>query len=279
METQLINKIKVKPIVNNITEEICDVKGKDLFQNNLCNIFICSRKRSGKSSLIGNILKKMADKRTTIIIFSSTNNIDPCWINIKEELQKKGINVLSYTHFIDDEGNNLLNDFLKELETEEEPEPEISNSSNNNLKTPDGICLKFEPEKEPEKVKKPYVPKKSVPKYIIVGDDLSGDLRHNSWIKNLKSNRHRNIMNILSSQYFLDLNTGAISNLDYMILFKGQDEEKLEKIHRRLDLGIPFEDFKKCYNYAVAEPYSFLYIDVRNDEYRKNFNEKIILKK
>jgi len=272
MNTEIINKVKIKPIVNNITEEITDVKGKELFQNNLCNIFICARKRSGKSSLIGNILKKMADKRTTIIIFSSTANIDPCWINIKDVLEKKGIPVISYTHFIDDEtGNNLLNDFLKELETEEkEEEPEEKKP---NIMTGDGVYLKFGGEAEKEKVKKPYVPKKSVPKYILCFDDLSSDLRHISVIKNLKSNRHRGIMNILSSQYFLDLNTGAMSNLDYMIIFKGQDEDKLEKIHKRLDLGIDYETFKRYYEYAVKTPYSFLYIDIRNDQYRKNFNE------
>ena len=80
-------------------------------------------------------------------------------------------------------------------------------------------------------------------------------------------------MNILSSQYFLDLNTGAMSNLDYMIIFKGQDEDKLEKIHKRLDLGIDYDTFKRYYDFAVSTPYSFLYIDIRNDEYRKNFNE------
>lgn len=272
MNTEIINKVKIKPLVNNITEEITDVRGKALFKNNLSNIFICARKRSGKSSLIGNILKKMADKRTTVIIFSSTANIDPCWINIKDMLEKKNIPVISYTHFIDDEtGNNLLNDFLKDLETEEkEEEPEEKKP---NIMTGDGTYLKFEPEKEKEKVRKPYVPKKSVPKYIMCFDDLSSDLRHISVIKNLKSNRHRGIMNILSSQYFLDLNTGAMSNLDYMIVFKGQDEDKLEKIHKRLDLGIDFDTFKRYYEYAVKDPYCFLYIDIRNDEYRKNFNE------
>jgi len=274
MNTEIINKVKIKPIVNNITEEITDVKGKELFQNNLCNIFICARKRSGKSSLIGNILKKMADKRTTIIIFSSTANIDPCWINIKDMLEKKNIPVISYTHFIDDEtGQNLLNDFLKDLETDEKEE-EIEDN-NPNIMTGDGTFLRFEPEKEKSKPKKPYVPKKSVPKYILCFDDLSSDLRHISVIKNLKSNRHRKIMNILSSQYFLDLNTGAMSNLDYMIVFKGQDEEKLEKIHKRLDLGIDYDTFKRYYEYAVKDPYCFLYIDIRNDEYRKNFNERL----
>jgi len=265
MNTEIINKVKIKPIVNNITEEITDVKGKELFPNNLANIFIMARKRSGKSSLIGNILKKMADKRSTIIIFSSTANIDPCWINIKEMLEKKGIPVISYTHFIDDEtGQNLLNDFLKECEVEDniEEEEEVSK----NVMTGDGVYLKFEPEKEKEKVKKPYVPKKSVPKYILCFDDLSSDLRHISVIKNLKSNRHRKIMNLLSSQYFHDLNTGAMSNLDYMVVFKGLDEDKLEKIHKRLDLGIDYNTFKKYYEYAVSTPYSFLWIDIRNEE-------------
>lgn len=276
MNTEIINKVKIKPIVNNITEEITDVKGKELFPNNLSNIFICARKRSGKSSLIGNILKKMADKRTTIIIFSSTANIDPCWINIKEMLETKGIPVISYTHFIDDEtGANLLNDFLKECEVEEKIEEEDKNNLGKNVITDDGTFLKFEPEKDEEKIKKPYVPKKSVPKYILCFDDLSSDLRHISVIKNLKSNRHRHIMNLLSSQYFHDLNTGAMSNLDYMVVFKGQDEDKLEKIHKRLDLGIDFETFKKYYEYAVKDPYCFLWIDIRNDEYRKNFNERL----
>jgi hypothetical protein len=273
MNTEIINKVKIKPIVNNITEEITDVKGKELFANNLANIFIMARKRSGKSSLIGNILKKMADKRTTIIIFSSTANIDPCWINIKDMLEKKGIPVISYTHFIDDEtGANLLNDFLKECEVEEKIEEE---EQSKNVITEDGTFLKFESDKEKENVKKPYVPKKSVPKYILCFDDLSSDLRHISVIKNLKSNRHRGIMNLLSSQYFHDLNTGAMSNLDYMIVFKGQDEDKLEKIHKRLDLGIDFETFKRYYEYAVKDPYCFLWIDIRNDEYRKNFNERL----
>lgn len=276
--SSIINKVKIKPIVNNITEDITDVKGKELFPNNLSNIFICARKRSGKSSLIGNILRKMADKRTTVVIFSSTNNIDPCWINIKDMLEKKGIAVISYTHFIDDEtGQNLLNDFLKELETDEkEDEKEIkSNLASPNVITGDGTYLRFEGEKEQEKVRKPYVPKKSVPKFILCFDDLSSDLRHISVIKNLKSNRHRGIMNILSSQYFLDLNTGAMSNLDYMVIFKGQDEDKLEKIHKRLDLGIDFNTFKRYYEYAVKNPYCFLWIDIRNDEYRKNFNEQL----
>lgn len=274
---QIINKVKVKPIVNNITEDITDVKGKELFKNNLSNIFICSRKRSGKSCLIGNILSKMADKRTTIIIFSSTINIDPCYISIREMLEKKGIPVLSYTHFIDDDGHNILDDFLKELEHEEEVEEEAP-KLDGNVMTGDGMLLRFEADREEEKKpdKKPYVPKKSVPKYILVFDDLSSDLRHSSIIKNLKSNRHRNIMNIISSQYFLDLNTGAMSNLDYLIIFKGQDEDKLEKIHKRLDLGISLDTFKNYYEYAVKEPYNFIYIDIRNDEYRRNFNEKLI---
>lgn len=273
-----INKVKVKPLVNNITEDICEVKGKELFKNNLSNIYIMARKRSGKSSLIGTILRKMTDKRCNVIIFSSTNKIDPCWIAIKKDLEKRGITTLTYTHFIDDNKNNILEQFLKDLEGDSDNESE--EVDNGNKICGDGTFLKFVPfEKEIKKEKPSYKPKKSVPDYIICYDDLSSDLRHSIISSCLKSNRHKKIMNIISSQYLNDLNRPALRNLDYMIMFKGQDDEKLELIHRSLDLGISLEDFEKLYHYAVEEPYSFLYIDIRNDEYRKNFNEKIMIKK
>ena len=276
ISTEKINKVKVKPLVNNITEDICEVKGKQLFKNNLSNIYIMARKRSGKSSLIGTILKKMTDKRCSVIIFSSTIKIDPCWIAIKKDLEKRGITTLTYTHFIDDNKNNILEQFLKDLEGDsEDEEPTTENKI-----CGDGTRLKFVPyEKEIKKEDKPRKPKTSVPDYIICYDDLSSDLRHSIISSCLKSNRHKKIMNIISSQYLNDLNRPALRNLDYMIMFKGQDDEKLELIHRSLDLGISLEDFEKLYHYSVGEPYSFLYIDIRNDEYRKNFNEKILVKK
>jgi len=277
IRTEKINKVKVKPIVNNITEDITDVKGKELFKNNLSNIYIMARKRSGKSSLIGTILKKMADKRCNVIIFSSTVKIDPCWVAIKKDLEKRGITTLTYTHFIDENKNNILEQFLKDMEGDSEDEKE--DESENKI-CGDGTRLKFVPyEKEIKKEDKPKKPKTSVPEYIICYDDLSSDLRANIISSCLKSNRHKKIMNIISSQYLNDLNRPALRNLDYMIMFKGQDNEKLELIHRSLDLGISYEDFKKLYDYAVEEPYSFLYIDIRDDQYRKNFNEKLIINK
>jgi hypothetical protein len=277
ISTEKINKVKVKPLVNNITEDITEVKGKQLFKNNLSNIYIMARKRSGKSSLIGTILKKMADKRCNVIIFSSTIKIDPCWVAIKKDLEKRGITTLTYTHFIDDNKNNILEQFLKDLEGDSEDE-EVEDEGNRICG--DGTFLKFVPfEKEIKKEDKPRKPKTSVPDYIICYDDLSSDLRHSIVSSCLKSNRHKKIMNIISSQYLNDLNRPALRNLDYMVMFKGQDDEKLELIHRSLDLGISLEDFMQLYHYAVETPYSFLYIDIRNDEYRKNFNEKIMVKK
>jgi hypothetical protein len=285
IRTEKINKVKVKPIVNNITEDITDVKGKELFKNNLSNIYIMARKRSGKSSLIGTILKKMADKRCNVIIFSSTVKIDPCWVEIKKDLEKRGITTLTYTHFIDENKVNILEQFLKDMEGDSEDE-KVEDEGNRICG--DGTFLKFVPfEKEIKDGNrltgaepcKPRKPKTSVPDYIICYDDLSSDLRHSIISSCLKSNRHKKIMNIISSQYLNDLNRPALRNLDYMIMFKGQDDEKLELIHRSLDLGISLEDFEKLYHYAVETPYSFLYIDIRNDEYRKNFNEKIMVKK
>ena len=73
-----INKEKVKPIkLNNLDNDKRDWKGVNLFNNNLCNVFLCAKKRSGKTSTIFKILKACSDKNTNIIVFSSTVDKDP----------------------------------------------------------------------------------------------------------------------------------------------------------------------------------------------------------
>ena len=62
----------------------------------------------------------------------------------------------------------------------------------------------------------------------------------------------------------------------YFLCFRSFSVDKLEDIHRHLDLSIDFPEFSRIYQYATAAPYSFLYVDVRKDQFRKNFNEEII---
>ena len=44
-----------------------------------------------------------------------------------------------------------------------------------------------------------------------------------------------------------------------------------------LDLSIGFDTFEQLYNDATAKPFNFLYVDSRDNTYRKNFNERYLL--
>lgn len=91
----------------------------------------------------------------------------------------------------------------------------------------------------------------------------------------LKVHRHLKASVICSSQWLNDLQPMSILQLDYFICFKSFSLAKLQSIHRSLDLGIEFDDFWKVYQYCVAEPYSFMYLNTRSEEIRRNFNQRI----
>jgi hypothetical protein len=65
--------------------------------------------------------------------------------------------------------------------------------------------------------------------------------------------------------------------LDYLLLFKGMSEVKLEKVITDTDLTIDLPTLDKIYHHATLEPYNFLYIDTRQDIYRKNFDKQYII--
>lgn len=51
----------------------------------------------------------------------------------------------------------------------------------------------------------------------------------------------------------------------------------MEALHKDCDTGIIFETFYKIYKKATKRPYSFMFIDTRSDEFRRNFDEKFII--
>jgi len=66
-----------------------------------------------------------------------------------------------------------------------------------------------------------------------------------------------------------------------MILFKTKDKSEMKDIAESVSGEIDEEVFTKVYDYAVTEPYSFLFVDLHKKKehpsgFRKNFNEFII---
>jgi hypothetical protein len=51
--------------------------------------------------------------------------------------------------------------------------------------------------------------------------------------------------------------------------------DKLEHIHKMLDLSVDLEKFFDIYDYATRDPYNFLYTDMRHQKFRKNFSKEL----
>lgn len=265
IKKQYINKVKVNPIKLPQLEKQ-NVRGYDMFPEIYSNIFLCAKKKSGKTSTIYNILKKCADKRTTVYVFCSTCNKDANWREIKKYLDDKEIMNEFYLSLREDNKDHLglLIDKLQhepsdKEESEEEPEPQILNYDD------DSITLRIKKRK----------PKLISPKYIIIFDDLSLELKDPNINHLLKTNRHYKAKVLISTQYLNDLLPMARRQIDVYLLWGGLNEQKLKEIYANADLDIEYEFFLSLYYDATIDKYNFFYIDTNNG-YRKNFNQKYI---
>jgi len=262
IKEETLNKIHVKPLT--ITnQDTSPIKGSELFPSLYFNLFICSKKRSGKTSLINTIIQKCTDKRTLFFIFCPTINVDSSWKAMIQYLENRGNVVKSYSDILDGKVN-ILNEIVNQLSIgdEEDEKEEVFKSK-----------IKFDELKK----KKAYVPKKLSPEVCFIFDDASDILRNPAVSILLKKNRHLKANTIISSQYLHDLQPSSIKQLDYFIAFRSFSEDKLALIHKGLDLSIEFLQLWNIYTHCTNKAYSFLYINVRSEQYRCNFNKKIEL--
>ena len=115
-------------------------------------------------------------------------------------------------------------------------------------------------ENQEEKSVKKRKSRKLSHEIIFIFDEQGSLLRNQKVTDLLKKNRHYKTKVIISSQYIHDLQPGALKQLDYMIVFGGQPEDKLKLIHKHLDLSFSFDMFHNIYKQATSKCFSFLYI-------------------
>ena len=270
--TKKINNEKVRDIKRKADKDTRPVRGWELFLELYCNIFLCARKKVGKTLATFKILKKCAGPKTKIVVFCATLHKDDTWKEIEAWAKKKGLPFLAYTSIEDDEGKDRLKQLVKELENDEEEQTAGMRSQD---KTHNFLDSDSESEDEEEKEK--Y----QSPEYIFVLDDLADELHRRSLTTFLKKHRHFKAKIIVSSQHLNDLLPQARRQLDYWILFRGHPEGKVDEIHRSADLAIPKDEFYEMYKFATEEPFSFLYIDTTSGSskasgsFRRNFDTLI----
>lgn len=269
-----INNEKVTP-VKYIDESQIDkrpLKGEALFTEIYANIFIVAKKKSGKTTVINKIVKGCTTTDTTVLVFSATAQKDIEHLNIKKYCKDKGIPYQAYTS-MDEDGVNILDTLILKLQQDAEDEQASDDEEEDSHPPKKDTLILFESSDEeddkdlPKKRKNKY----KSPEYLIIFDDLSNELKSKILTKFLKMNRHWRAKVIVSTQYPNDLLPESIKQMDYALIFKGEHDEKLLKLHKDLDLAIKFDVFKKIYLHATQDKYHFLYVDVRNEMYRRDF--------
>ena len=66
--------------------------------------------------------------------------------------------------------------------------------------------------------------------------------------------------------------------MDICLLFKSFNRLTLDKLRTKLDLHIDEDKLWELYEEITKKPFQFLYIDVVNCQFRKNFNVLLKLK-
>ena len=260
-QTKKLNNETVGEIPLKKPKDTRPVKGWKLFPEMNANIFMCARKKSGKSTVIFKSLQKCCGKNTKIIVFCATLHKDASWIAIKDWAVEHGLTFIGHESIKDDDGVDQLELLIKELQAKVEDEEAPKEKS----------CLDSDDEEEPKERKSKY----QSPEYVFILDDLSNELQTKTIPRLLKVNRHFKSKTIISTQWWNDLHPMSRKQADYFILFRGHSAKKLEEIYRDANLSIPLEKFWQIYKFATKEPFSFLYVDCASGEFRRNFNELI----
>lgn len=268
-----LNNIVIKPLVDaNVLDET-KIRGGKLFKEIYNVTYLCSRRKSGKTSVLAEIMKKTTDKKTTFWLFVPTHKIDPSWIQIIETLRDRGNTVNVFDSFMEGK-TNILDEIVADLSSppEEEEKPSASTSLLNITSIQPSI---LRPKAIEEKRKYEYKPKKTAPLHCFAVDDNSQELKNSALMSLCKKSRHLKASVYISSQYCNDLMPGVLKQLSYFICFRSMTRDKLEHIYRQLDLSIDLEKFYDIYDFATKDEYNFLYIDMRNQTFRKNFNKEL----
>ena len=168
----------------------------------------------------------------------------------------------------------MLKDILNQL-NEEKREKQVAQERKGDQPILGTSKLMFDdPDKFVEEDKEPRKPKKKSAELFFILDDLGQQLRSSTVSDMLKLIRHYSCKFLISTQHCNDIRPEGRNQLDFLLIFKGHDDKKLEELYKNFDIGIPFEDFLKIYHDATKEKYGFLYYDKCNDEFRKNFDMK-----
>jgi hypothetical protein len=251
--------VRAIPLPSNLDKR--PIKGYDLIEELYANVFLCARKKVGKTTVIYKLIKDCTIKSTVIYIFCSTLFKDEAYIEIRKKIERMGNELHLFTSIYEDGQDQL--DMLIEQLSQQAKEEEDNQEDEEPEDKQDDICERLKNLYQNQKMKK--LKRRTV--------KIS-----TSFLKLLKMNRHFKTKIIISSQYINDLLPQSRKMIDVFMIFKGFSEKKMHEIYRDCDSSLPFDVFYTLYKKATSEnKHSFLYIDTRSEKYRVNFHKEFVI--
>jgi hypothetical protein len=287
-----INNAKVRLLKFLKDPDTRPVRGHMFIPDCYSNCILVSKKKTGKTFTLAEILESCIDRNTIVVLFVGSINADPAWQAIKKKLEDRGITYVAHTSIYDFTSGkkvDLLQELVEHMKDEAEKEewlaknpPPRKKKGEKPVNQNGGAQFYRAPEelKAEAAVDTPLrAPRKSKyksPKYCVVFDDLSFELKRSTALVNLlKMNRHFKSRIIISTQWPNDLLPEARKQIGTWILFRSHQKEKLKEIYRDADMSIPFEEFEQIYHEVTKKPYGFLYYDAAEQQFRDGFSHQI----
>ena len=234
------------------------------------NILICGRKASGKTVILYNLLKHCCDKKTKIVVFCPTQDLDKSWQGIKEMLEERGNEVIEHRNLDKEALDILIEEICSPVEEEESKPEEKKKEVKPEL---DLFGDKKKEKEEEEKIAKERPSRYLSPEIIFVFDDLGGAMRNQRIYELNKKNRHLKCMTIYVAQWITNLTPQALGQCDHLLLFRGINEKGIKHIVDKCSLPWDAGDFNETYkNFINAKKYNFITVDKNKGEFRYKFN-------
>ena len=276
MQLKKINNHETKPISSKKKVDTRPILGADLIPILYATLLCLARKKSGKTQLIFDVIRHCIAPGCMVHAYVSTLYNDDTWTAIMEYCQENGIAFHGNTSMFDDEGFDQFDRLVRILEEEAKVKRQQESEEAGTGDTKVLMCCD-DPATTKTTKRKAKLPSHQSPERVFIFDDLSDELKTQSFTKFLKNMRHYNCKVIIGTQDLCDLLPPARKMVDIWAVFKGQSVEKLETIHKDADLSVPLETFEQLYKVATQEPYSFLYINHSDQTFRKKFNQQFQL--
>lgn len=226
---------------------------------------ICGRKGTGKSSLLLNALtskkspwccKKSFDN---VFLCSQSAGKDDKFADMVEELAEEG-------HFHSTFNEKILSDIEDEIRTfNQQYKDDLAEYKMNKEATGRGYYTRVVgKDRNGKDLLKKFYKERLLPRHLIILDDCINLLPRstaNSKINDLYTNhRHLKASIITTSQVYNKLSTAIRRNADMLSLFRTENAQEYDAISG--DWCIDPKTFNQVWDFATAEPHSFLHVQV-----------------